>query len=55
MGAGMAFHGWDLWVELTGGISDQNSWQIDAVDFQKFIESLMVILFPNWLAIGGKN
>ncbi len=55
VGAGMTFHGGFCGPELTGGIFGENGWKIDAVDFQKFIEHLMVVLFPHWVAIRGKN
>ena len=55
MGAGVTFHGWDLWVELTGGIVGKNGWKVYAVDFQKFIKSLMVEFLPHWFAIRGEH
>jgi hypothetical protein len=44
-----------LWVELTGGIFGENGWQIDAVDFQKLIESLMVVFPPDRIPIRGEH
>ena len=48
---------WDLvlWVELTGGISGENGWKVDAVGFQQAVERLMVELLPNGVTIRREN
>ena len=55
IGAGVAFHGWVLWVELTGGISDENGWKVYAVGVQQRIKRLMVELLPDRVTIRREN
>ena len=55
VGTGVAFHGWVLWFELTGGIFGENGWQIDAVDFQERIKRHMVAVLPDRITIRGEN
>ena len=49
------FSWWDLWVELTGGISDENGWKVDVVGFQQAVERLVVELLPDRVTIGGEH
>ena len=44
-----------LWVELTGGIGDENGWKVDAVGFQQAVERLVVVLLPDRVTIGGEH
>ena len=42
-------------MELTGGISGENGWQIDAVGVQQAVERLVVVLLPNGVTIRREN